>query len=566
MNTADLIWLNGEFVAWEDAKVHVLTHGLHYGTGVFEGIRAYETERGHGDLPPPRPPRRASRQSAKLYYMDLPFSQGAAARGHPRADRPQRLQELLHPPARLPRLRPDGPQPARQPGRGDDRRLGVGRLPGRGRQEQRRPRAGVLLAAHLVGLAHPALQGRPASTSTRCSPRSSRIKAGYDEAILLDDEGNVCEGTGENVFVVRDGVISTPPQTAAILDGINRESAIQIARDLGYEVVERDIARAELTLADEVFLTGTAAELTPVREIDDIAIGDRPITPGPSHATRSTARPVRGLADLCGPRAAPVRGLARPACRPSARTPTALTGFRPRSRVKALLYDTTLRDGMQGEGMSLSVDEKLRVAHALDSLGVHLIEAGFPGSNPKEEEFFELLARRELRERRDRGLRDDAPPGRRRPRTTPRCGCWPRCFAPGLHARRQDVVAAPGEGHAGASREENLRDDRRLVAFLVAQGKRVIYDAEHFFDGYRDDPDYALELPARPPPRRRRERDAVRHQRRHAAGEVAAATARGGGRARRRARSASTPTTTPAARWPTRSSRSRPAHASSRAR
>ena len=103
------------------------------------------------------------------------------------------------------------------------------------------------------------------------------LKSGYDEAILLDDLGHVCEGSGENVFVVKDGVIYTPPQTAGILDGINRKSAIQIARDLGFEVVERDIARAELPLADEVFLTGTAAELTPLREIDDIEIGP----PGP---------------------------------------------------------------------------------------------------------------------------------------------------------------------------------------------------------------------------------------------------------------------------------------------
>ena len=105
------------------------------------------------------------------------------------------------------------------------------------------------------------------------------LKAGYEEAILLDDRGRVCEGTGENVFVIKQGVIYTPPQAAAILDGINRKSCIQIARDLGYELVERDIARAELALADEVFLTGTAAELTPLREIDDIAIGDG--RPGP---------------------------------------------------------------------------------------------------------------------------------------------------------------------------------------------------------------------------------------------------------------------------------------------
>jgi branched-chain amino acid aminotransferase len=99
-------------------------------------------------------------------------------------------------------------------------------------------------------------------------------KSGYEEAILLDDHGRVCEGTGENVFVVKDGVIVTPPQTASILDGINRKSVIEIARDLGYQVIERDVARAELPLADEVFLTGTAAELTPMRSIDDIDVGD----------------------------------------------------------------------------------------------------------------------------------------------------------------------------------------------------------------------------------------------------------------------------------------------------
>jgi branched-chain amino acid aminotransferase len=108
------------------------------------------------------------------------------------------------------------------------------------------------------------------------------LKAGYDEAILLDDHGHVCEGSGENVYVVRDGAILTPPQTASILDGINRRSVVQIARDLGYAVVERDITRAELYLADEVFLTGTAAELVPVREVDDHPIGSG----GPGEITR----------------------------------------------------------------------------------------------------------------------------------------------------------------------------------------------------------------------------------------------------------------------------------------
>jgi len=108
------------------------------------------------------------------------------------------------------------------------------------------------------------------------------LKAGYDEAILLDDHGHVCEGTGENIYIVRDGEIATPAQHNSILDGVTRRSLFQIARDLGYTVIERDVARAELYLADEVFLSGTAAELVPVREVDDHAVG----TGGPGEITR----------------------------------------------------------------------------------------------------------------------------------------------------------------------------------------------------------------------------------------------------------------------------------------
>ena len=108
-------------------------------------------------------------------------------------------------------------------------------------------------------------------------------KAGYEEAILLDDHDHVCEGSGENIFVVWDGRIITPPAAASILDGITRKSAIQIARDLGIDVIERDIARAELYLADEVFMTGTAAELTPIREVDDHPVG----TGRPGEITRA---------------------------------------------------------------------------------------------------------------------------------------------------------------------------------------------------------------------------------------------------------------------------------------
>jgi hypothetical protein len=128
-------------------------------------------------------------------------------------------------------------------------------------------------------------------------------KAGYEEAILLDDHGFVCEGSGENIFMVREGTIYTPPQTAAILDGINRKSCMQIARDLGFEVVERNLARAELYLADELFMTGTAAELVPVREVDDHAVASgKPGEITARGAERLRGRPAR--ADRALPRVA----------------------------------------------------------------------------------------------------------------------------------------------------------------------------------------------------------------------------------------------------------------------
>jgi branched-chain amino acid aminotransferase len=275
VNTADLIWLNGEFVAWEDAKVHVLTHALHYGTGVFEGIRAYETPNGSAIF---RNQDHLDRleKSAKLYYMDLPYSR-------------EQLREVTHElivrngfkscyirPLVWRGYGPMGLNPLDNPVEamvavwewgaylGEDGKVnGV-----RARTSSYRRISSESLIPHSKA------SGQYLNSVLA---KIESVKAGYEEAILLDDKGYVCEGTGENVFVIKDGVIHTPGQADAILDGINRKSCIQIARDLGYEVIERNIARAELALADEVFLTGTAAELTPMREIDDIEIGP----PGP---------------------------------------------------------------------------------------------------------------------------------------------------------------------------------------------------------------------------------------------------------------------------------------------
>ena len=280
MDPTDLIWMNGDFVAWEDAKVHVLTHGLHYGTGVFEGVRCYDTELGPAVFRNVEHVERLFR-SAGLYYMDIPFSREAL--------RAATLELVARNGLRSCYIRPIVYR-----GYGT---MGLNPL---------EASIDVTIACWEWGVylgEEGASKGVRAKVSSwrRISPDSliphakasgqylnnvlakvEAVKSDYDEAILLDDNGYVCEGTGENICVVRDGVIATPGQANAILDGITRRSVLQIARDLGYTVVERDVARAELYLAEEVFMSGTAAELVPVREVDDHRVG----TGEPGEVTR----------------------------------------------------------------------------------------------------------------------------------------------------------------------------------------------------------------------------------------------------------------------------------------
>jgi branched-chain amino acid aminotransferase len=268
---SEWIWMNGEFVAWDDAKVHVLSHGLHYGTGVFEGIRCYETERGpavfrHSD----HLDRLA--KSAALYYLPLE---------HPKEE----LREATHELIRRNDLRSCYIRPLAFRGYGEMGLYAQGSpievmiavwpwgayLGDEGKRGGVRAKVSSWRRISPAGLIpHAKASGQYLNSILA---KTETAKAGYEEAILLDERGFVCEGSGENIFVVTDGEIVTPPHVASILDGINRKSVIQIARDLGYSVVERDVARAELYMADEVFVTGTAAELVPVREIDDHEIG-----------------------------------------------------------------------------------------------------------------------------------------------------------------------------------------------------------------------------------------------------------------------------------------------------
>jgi branched-chain amino acid aminotransferase len=268
----DLIWHNGELVAWEDATVHVLTHGLHYGTGVFEGERCYATAAGPAIFRH-RDHLKRLLASAELYYMPVPYTL-------------EELRTATHELIARNGLSECYVRPIIYRGYGQ---MGLNPLD---------CEVSVSIAVWPWGAylgEEAALRGIRAKVSSwrRISSDSliphakasgqylnsvlakvEATKAGYEEAILLDSQGFVSEGTGENIFMVRDGVLYTPPQTASILDGINRKSIITIAGDLGYAVIERNLARAELYLADEVFLSGTAAELVPIRELDDHRVGE----------------------------------------------------------------------------------------------------------------------------------------------------------------------------------------------------------------------------------------------------------------------------------------------------
>ncbi len=269
----ELIWRNGEFVPWDEANVHVLSHGLHYGTGVFEGIRCYDTEsRGpaifrHVDH------LERLRRSAELYYLELPHSV-------------EEIREATKELIRRNGLRSCYIRPLAFRGYGE---MGLyaqsapvemivavwpwgAYLGEEGKRTGIRAKVSSWRRISPAGLIpHAKASGQYLNSILA---KTETAKAGYDEAILLDERGFVSEGSGENVFVVRDGQLITPPHTASILDGINRRSVIQIAGDLGYPVLERDIARAELYLAEEIFFTGTAAELVPVREVDDHEVGE----------------------------------------------------------------------------------------------------------------------------------------------------------------------------------------------------------------------------------------------------------------------------------------------------
>jgi branched-chain amino acid aminotransferase len=272
METAELIWLNGKLVPWDEAKVHVLSHGLHYGSGVFEGIRCYETQRGPAIFRHADHLERLAK-SAELYYLPLPYSIDEVGEATRELIRRNGLRSCYIRPLAFRGYGEMGLYAQSSP---IEMMIAVwpwgAYLGEEGKRNGVRAKVSSWRRISPAGLIPHAKASGQYLNSILAKTESA--KAGYEEAILLDERGFVCEGSGENIFLVREGQLVTPPHVASILDGVNRRSVIQIARDLGYAVAERDVARAELYLAEEVFLTGTAAELVPVREIDDHELGE----------------------------------------------------------------------------------------------------------------------------------------------------------------------------------------------------------------------------------------------------------------------------------------------------
>jgi len=271
----DKIWFNGKLVDWDKAQVHVLTHALHYGSGVFEGIRCYKTAKGPAVF---RLREHVERlfQSARLYYMDVPYSVEEVMQAIKDTIKANRIDACYIRPIVFRGYGEMGLNPLNAPVD-----VAVAVWPWGTYLGEEGLKNGIrVMISNVERFNSNVIPTRAKATGQYINSILAKVqalKAGYEEAILLDNRGLVSEGPGENIFLVKAGRLYTPAEHASLLMGITRESVIRLAEDLGIEVVETDVDRGMLYTADEVFFTGTAAEVTPIREIDGHVIGK----PGP---------------------------------------------------------------------------------------------------------------------------------------------------------------------------------------------------------------------------------------------------------------------------------------------
>jgi len=265
------IWMDGQMVDWREAKIHVLTHTLHYGCGVFEGVRAYQTTNGTAVFRLQEHTERLF-NSAKILRMQIPFSKEQVNEAHKAVMRANGLDAgYLRPLVWL------GSEKLGVSPKGNTVHIMVAAWPWGAYLGDEGMQRGIRVKTSSYTRHHVNITMTQAKTVSNYTnsilANMEALDDGYDEALLLDATGFVSEGSGENVFVVKNGVVYTPDLSAGALNGITRDTVLHICRDLGLELVQKRITRDEIYIADEAFFSGTAAEVTPIRELDRIEIG-----------------------------------------------------------------------------------------------------------------------------------------------------------------------------------------------------------------------------------------------------------------------------------------------------
>ena len=265
------IWMDGQMVEWRDAKIHVLTHTLHYGCGAFEGVRAYKTQQGTAIFRLQEHTERLI-NSAKILRMKLPFTQEQLEQAQVEVVRANQLESGYIRPLTWIGDKKLGVSP-----KGNTIHVMVAAWTWGAYLGEEGLKRGIRVKTSSYTRHHVNItmtQAKAVSNYTNSIlANMEATDEGYDEALLLDASGFVSEGAGENIFVIKNGVIYTPDLSAGALNGITRNTVFHIAKDLGLDIVQKRITRDEVYIADEAFFTGTAAEVTPIRELDRIELG-----------------------------------------------------------------------------------------------------------------------------------------------------------------------------------------------------------------------------------------------------------------------------------------------------
>ena len=277
MQPTKYIWMDGKFVDWDDATIHVLSHGLHYGTGAFEGIRAYETDRGPAVFRLTEHIERLAR-SCKALGIPIEWSVDEIVKASKELFSANGLVSGYIRPLVFYGTGSMGLNPA-----GASVHTMIATWEWGAYLGEEGVTNGIRVkVSSWRRIGHDSLMPNAKLTGgyvNSVQAKQEALRGGYDEAIMLNTDGFVAEGSGENLFLIRDGVVRTPSLASGVLEGLTREAVITMLRDDGYEVIEEAVTRTDLYYADEMFMTGTAAEVTPIREVDDRPVGDG--RPGP---------------------------------------------------------------------------------------------------------------------------------------------------------------------------------------------------------------------------------------------------------------------------------------------